>query len=262
VLTIGLASLVGSFTNRMAIEALFDPWPSARLALPYTGVIQRKRREIIDGIAQAVAREIITPDALQNWLTQEGVLTQLRDVAALQVRSLNDPQGPGAQLRARLTDGVRRRVHAALASREVYRTLRQFIRQKAGLAGVVGHVSGLADYDKVTYDILDALERKVDDVLADAPGGGPGPTLRDVLEDTAEHLQQWDIRSEPAVGKFVGDLAGWIDVEKIVTDSLERYSPAQIKQLIRTLSREHLAWLEVYGGLFGAAGGVLMWLLL
>jgi uncharacterized membrane-anchored protein YjiN (DUF445 family) len=259
-LYVGAAGLIGAMTNRMAIEALFSPWPSRRLALPYTGLIERNRLAIIDAIAETVSGELLTRDALLRWLREGGVIEKLRSSAAQQVRSLAGHEGPSAELRRRISRALRKRLIDALDSPAVYREVRQFVRTKAGLAGMVGHVTGVSDYDQLTYSILDGVKQKVHDVLV-TDVGSASPHLSAALNAAADALDQWDLADDPAIGELMSTLVDHLEVHSIVHDSLGRYSPEEIKLLIQRLSRRHLAWLEVYGGLFGALGGLAMFAL-
>jgi uncharacterized membrane protein YheB (UPF0754 family) len=244
----------------MAIEALFSPWPTRRLALPYTGLIERNRLAIIDAIAETVSGELLTRDALLRWLREGGVIEKLRSSASQQVRHLAGHEGPSAELRRRISRALRQRLVAALDSPAVYREVREFVRSKAGVAGMVGHVTGISDYDNLTYSILDGVKQKVNDVLV-TDVGSASPQLSAALNAAADALDQWDLADDPAIGELMSTLVDHLEVHSIVHDSLGRYSPEEIKLLIQRLSRRHLAWLEVYGGLFGALGGAGMFLI-
>jgi uncharacterized membrane-anchored protein YjiN (DUF445 family) len=259
-LYVGAAGLIGAMTNRMAIEALFSPWPTRRLALPYTGLIERNRLAIIDAIAETVSGELLTREALLNWLREGGVIEKLRSSASQQVRHLAGHEGPSAELRRRISRALRQRLVAALDSPAVYREVREFVRSKAGVAGMVGHVTGISDYDNLTYSILDGVKQKVNDVLV-TDVGSASPQLSAALNAAADALDQWDLADDPAIGELMSTLVDHLEVHSIVHDSLGRYSPEEIKLLIQRLSRRHLAWLEVYGGLFGALGGAGMFLI-
>jgi uncharacterized membrane-anchored protein YjiN (DUF445 family) len=260
VFTIGMAGLIGAGTNRMAIEALFSPWPTKRFALPYTGLIERNRTNIIQGIATAVSGEILTPQALQKWMQREEVLVGIRHAACRQLEEMAAHEGPGAEVRRRLSRALHRRIEQALQSEGVYLQVRRFVQTHSGLAGRLGHATGLSDYDQLTYRILDGVNGQIGTWLV-SDAGAASPMVEQALTSAADMLRRWDISNDPAIGAFAAMLVEHLDVERIVTDSLEQYSPGQIKTLLHEFSREHLAWLEVYGGLFGAVGGLILWLL-
>ncbi|MFW5690664.1 MAG: DUF445 family protein [Planctomycetota bacterium] len=259
-LYVGAAGLIGALTNRMAIEALFSPWPTRRMALPYTGLIEQNREAIIEAIAETVSGELLTRDALFRWLREGGVLNKLRDSAAWQVRSLAGHEGPSADLRRRISRALRKRFEAVLDSPAVYREVREFVRSKSGLAGMVGHVTGISDYDQLTYSILDGIKQKVHEVLV-TDAGRSSPHLETAINAAADALKRWNLADDPAIEQLTSTLVDHLDVHSIVGESLNRYSPEEVKLLIQRLSRRHLAWLEVYGGLFGALGGAGMYLI-
>jgi uncharacterized membrane-anchored protein YjiN (DUF445 family) len=261
--TVGMTGAIGAGTNRMAISALFTPWPSRRLALPYTGLVERRRDEIIDAIALTVSGHILTPHSLSEWIRREGFLASIRDSAVGHLEAIASGQvtDPGAiAARKRVLDALRTVLLEELSKREVYASVRAYVRAKAGTAGILGHITGVADYDVVTHQILQAVREKISDVLADNEGA-PSAELAVVLRRSAGALRQWNIHAEPAVEQFLTHLVDRFDVGQAVSESLRRYQPSQIRDLVFSLSRDHLGWLEVYGGLFGAAGGVALWLL-
>ncbi len=48
-------------------------------------------------------------------------------------------------------------------------------------------------------------------------------------------------------------------MEAVVRHGMARLSTEELKEVVLRHSRRHLAWLEVWGGVMGAAGGALMW---
>lgn len=256
---VGGSALVGAFTNRMAINALFSPWPFRRFALPYTGLIERNRERITGALADAVSESLITPESLSQWIRDSRFLENLRDGAAAHVRSLGEPlDADGAATVEKLTAALRTRVGTLLRSGRTYFRVRGFLR-RGGKGMKLLHVTGLGDYDELTYRILDAVEREVGSALdlAAEQGGQFGA----VLDAAAGRLERWDIRSCPAVEKFVGYVVSEFDVRDVVVRSLNRFSAREVKELVHSLSRRHLAWLEVWGGVLGAAFGGGLWLL-
>lgn len=257
---VGAAGLIGSFTNKMAIDALFSPWPCRRLPVPYTGIVERKREQIIEGIARATAEEIITPEALLDWMNDAALLTGLRDAGAEQVRSLCEADGEGRALRERLAEAVRQHVVTLLDSDSTFFAVRSFLAEQGGVGGKLAHATGLGDRDVLVYKILDGIKEKTGEILV-SESGTPNREASLFLQGIAQRLKQWNIQSEPVVQRFISLAVERIDVREIVTKSLSQYSAEEIKGLVQAAMREHLIWLEVYGGVFGALGGAGMWLL-
>jgi hypothetical protein len=313
---IGSAALIGAFTNRIAIHALFDPWPSRLVSLPYTGIIEIERKRIEQAIMNAVAERLITPEILSEELKEADSLLLLRDEAASVVRSLSDggpawvPDGAAGKGIAEAATAYSRevlervltndRLLEALGTRmqevteevlerpESFAMVRERFRSFAGPLGAIGHFTGVTDYDEVTFRILDGVRAELGDVWSDPErlrglvspwvrtaerSVGADPVLMREMRDfasmefreatgrMADRLEQWDVRNSEAVDKFVDYAVSRFDVRQIVGRALNKLSTEEVKQLILKHSREHLGWLEVWGGVLGAAGGAILWAL-
>jgi len=133
----GLSAFVGCFTNKLAIKALFDPWPTRRLALPGTGVIRRKSGEIARQVARTVSEKVMTPEVF----------------------------------RAKSTEAIGSAVEGGvLDSDEVYFSVREVIERAGGVAGKVGHITGFADYDVLAHNVLDSIKGRLRGELASPEG--------------------------------------------------------------------------------------------
>jgi len=312
---IGSAALIGAFTNRIAIHALFDPWPSRSLSLPYTGIIEMERKRIEQAIMSAVAERLITPEILSEELKESDLLLRLRDEVVSTVRSFAEngkglpadhEAGPRiveavthysreAVARALFNDGLMNALGTRMQSvtREVlerpesFDLVRERFAKYAGRIGRIGHVTGVADYDEMTYRILDGIERELETVWGDpqrlreivgpwleaaeqsaldpqlsgAIGDFFSQEFRQGLHRIAERLEQWDVRHSKAIDNFVDYVVQRVDVRLVVGRALGKLSTEEVKQLVLKHSRQHLGWLEVWGGVLGAVGGALLWAL-
>jgi uncharacterized membrane protein YheB (UPF0754 family) len=313
---IGTAALIGAFTNRIAIHALFDPWPSRRLRLPYTGIIEIERRRIEQALMTAVSERLVTPEVLAEELRDSDQLGRIRDEAVRALRRAAEewpPEGVNgaagervtefalAQSRAaleraldndRLMEALGRRIGAAieriLDSEDSYELIRGRFVKISGRLGVIGHVTGVTDYDEVTYKVIDGIKdemsslwsepgkvralmrpwlRKTEAILEADPalsremGEFVSGEAREGLMRVAERLEEWDIRSSRGVEQFIDYAVRRFDVRQVVGRALAKLSTEEVKQLVLKHSREHLGWLEVWGGVLGGVGGTLLWVL-
>ena len=140
----GLSAFVGCFTNKLAIAALFDPWPFRGFALPGTGLIRRKCGDIARDVGRAVGERVLTPE-----------LFRAKSFEALE--SVVD-------------SGV-------LDSDEVYLGVRKVIEDAGGFAGKVGHVTGFADYDVLAHRVLDSVKERLREL------GSPGGVLSRLVDE-------------------------------------------------------------------------------
>ncbi len=310
----GAGALIGCVTNRIAIRALFDPWPWRGLHLPYTGVIENERSRIEEAIAEAVGGRLVTPEVLAEELRASDLPEQIRAEAAAFVRGLAAPVGEQgsapsdelvdllvehseAAVRQSLEDDevvrslaqeLRRTADRTLRSPACYRMVRGHVQRLGGPLGQLGHVSGFADYDEVTYKVLDAVRSALDDVLGDpaqvrsfmhdwleagqaalrrdprlaaAVRRAAAEQLRAGLGRAGDELERWHLTEGPWLERLVDVVSGSLDVRQVVSRALARLSTEEVKALVLRHSREHLAWLEVWGGLLGGLGGGLLYAL-
>jgi hypothetical protein len=310
-LYVGAAALIGSLTNRVAIRALFEPWPTRRFHLPYTGILESKRDEIEAAISEAVCGELISSHALAEGIRDSGLPEHLRDEAAERIRRLvpepheGQAAGPSqfesalahslaAMRRALDNDAVvealgvemHRMVEDAVESRECYSLVRWHVKRFGGTLGRIGHVTGIADYDEITYRLIDVVKSEMSDILRQPEslrgfvgqwlesgaqslrsGEALSPRLRvaiaselrATLRTAADQLERWDVEDSRAVHELVRELVSRLDMRRVVNRSLARLSTGDMKDLVLRHSRHHLAWLEVWGAVLGALGGGALW---
>jgi uncharacterized membrane protein YheB (UPF0754 family) len=195
---VGIAAFVGCATNKIATAALFDPWPSRRLRLPGTGVIRGRADKIAREVGRTVGERILTPEYVS----------------------------------ARSAEAIQSAVAAGrLDSDEVFFAVRRVIEDAGGIAGKVGHLTGVTDYDVLTHKAIDSIKEHAKELK------DPASELHSLIEKSA--------------------LA--IDVPRIVREKLLEFGPQGMRDLAYDLSREHLVWLEVWGAVFGGAVGVPVW---
>ncbi len=306
---VAVAGAIGAVTNRIAITMLFDPWPSRRVRLPYTGLIELERERIVEALADAAAETLLRPEELAAEMTRGGQLQSLRDeaVEAMHAWARREQAGEGPapagtqavaayvtealsraagnpELVGALGERLHETVEETLDSEQTFRMIRSRFMRMSGTLGVIGHMTGVADYDEVTYRILDSLREELSGLLRDRERLGAmlsqwaariarseRPELRTELAGVlrgemsravhaaAEALGRWDIENSPAVANLAARIAGRLDVRRIVREALGKLPTSEIRDLVRRSSRHHLAWLEVWGGLIGAISGAAAW---
>jgi uncharacterized membrane-anchored protein YjiN (DUF445 family) len=257
-LYLGGSATVGAVTNRIAIRAIFTPWPGRRLALPGTGLVERNREKIIQALAEAVAVDLITPETLSAWLKQTDFFEKLRNHASRHVRELSQDPRRRAKWRERVRQSLNRRISEALNSSQAYQGVRDFFTRMAGPLGKLGHLTGLTDYDSVSYKILDGVRGRVTEKM-NARDGWFDEQFSAILLEAADDLDHWDVAASDEVTNMIRYVVGEVDVESIVKHSLSRFSAEEVRKLVEDLSKEHLALLEVWGAVLGAAAGGAIW---
>ncbi len=246
----GEASLVGGLCDLIALNMIFE----SHWYLPNSGVLPRNRAKLINGIANAIEREWLTPAMIGQKLHELKLLDRLGDhLEAASLKTLVRQEQlerichetasylePDTVIRffeqltsrvkpARVLDRLKIALVKAFARRECER-LRETIRH-------------------LPHD--EHLIAMVDSAIHDF-----GATLRDeetVLRKTADHWM------DAIVGEVVLRSRG--EIARMVRENLNRLSNEAIRVQIESRTRTHLDWIRVNGGVFGALLGCLFALL-
>ena len=246
----GEASLVGGLCDLIALNMIFE----RHWYLPNSGVLQRSRERLTDGIANTIEREWLTPDMIEKKLHQLRLLDRLSEHLmsaslktlvrheqleriCLETANFLEPEtviGLFEQLTARVRsaralDRLKFALIKAFARKECER-LREKIRN-------------------LPYD--EQLMAMVDSAIHDI-----GARLREedsVLRKTADHWMDAIVR------EFVSRSKG--EIARMVRENLNEMPTERIREQIESRTRTHLDWIRVNGGVFGAVLGCLFALL-
>jgi uncharacterized membrane-anchored protein YjiN (DUF445 family) len=246
----GEASLVGGLCDYIALNMIFEQhW-----YLPNSGVLPRNREKLIDGIANTIEKEWLTPDMIGNKLHALKPLDRIGDylkAASLktivrpaqlerlctQAAQLLEPDSVIAIMR-RMTSEVRaegafERIRAAVVS-AVVRGKIEVLRQR--IASLPHDDQSIQTFDEWLHAVGTSISNE-----------------DSVLHKTADHWIQELVRA--VVIESRGEIA------RMVKENLNRLSNEAIRVQIETRTRTHLDWIRVNGGVFGAILGCLFALL-
>src|SRR5690606_6080759 len=143
----------------------------------------------------AVSQRLVTPEILAEELKESESLLRLRDEGVRVLREYAEkPQGPGTQidLSLRFAEAAREYSQTALNRAlenngllqalggrmqalvsetldkpKSFRLIRDKFARHAGRLGKLGHATGVADYDEVTFRIVDGIKAEMAEVLGD-----------------------------------------------------------------------------------------------
>ncbi|MDD5556638.1 MAG: DUF445 family protein [bacterium] len=230
-----LCGFIGGFTNTVAIRMLFERYRF----LPGSGVILKRRREIIHSLAASVEKYIINPEMLEARLREA-----IRRVDADRVRDALNA----------LLDEFREDLVSYAVSDAVREKIRRALGERLGLLGRIAHWTGIRDLDEAAGELQASVAEqldgfKVDDAMVEA-----------VLERTGTIEVFLFGRSHPVVRRHYGAeeslaqlLLDRFDVKAAVVERLSQYPPEKIRDIVEENIRRHLAWLEVFGVILGMA---------
>jgi len=265
VFMMGGGGLVGCLTNTVAIKMLFDYWPQ-RFPLPYSGILPEGRERITRAIAHEISANLLDPETVLAELRERDVVGLLCKFAAGEVGKL-------ARDRRSMQTAVQiltRNLHDIVLSEEFYRLVRNKVAesftvpQAPSLGGgaaltvliptlVEGATSLVATHIQTAAsdfllhahkdkDLLKLLSERAE--KAEMKLRNPDPLLRARLQRVLD----------PAIKKMVEEF----DFGEVVKRKLDSLSISEVRELFRRHMRKHLGWLEVWGAVFGAIGGVLL----
>lgn len=246
----GEASLVGGLCDLIALNMIFE----RHWYLPNSGVLQRSRERLTDGISSTIEREWLTPEMIEKKLHQLRLLDRLSEHLmsaslktlvrheqleriCLETAHFLEPEtviGLFEHLTtrvrpARALDRLKLALFKAFARKECER-LRETIRN--------------LPYDEQLVAMVDSAIRDI------------GVRLRDedsVLRKTADHWMDAIVR------EFVTRSKG--EIARMVRENLNQMPTERIREQIESRTRTHLDWIRVNGGVFGALLGCLFALL-
>jgi uncharacterized membrane-anchored protein YjiN (DUF445 family) len=246
----GEASLVGGLCDLIALNMIFE----RHWYLPNSGVLERSRDRLTDGIASTIEREWLTPKMIGEKLHALKPLDRLGDhLKAASLKTLIRQEqlericeeaahylepdtviGLFEHFRAqnkptRTLDRIKIALVKAFARRECER-LRDRIRT--------------LPHDETLISTLDSAIHEIGSVLCDE---------QSVLRKTADHWM--DAIVSEVIERSRGEIA------QMVRENLSRMSNEKIRWQIESKTRTHLDWIRVNGGVFGALLGCLFALL-
>ncbi|MBV8053735.1 MAG: DUF445 family protein [Deltaproteobacteria bacterium] len=246
----GEASLVGGICDLIALNMIFE----RHWYLPNSGVLERSRDRLIDGIAKTIERDWLRPDMIEKKLHQLRLLDRLGDhLMAASLKTLIRPE----QLE-QICDGTAHYLEPE--------TIIGLVEQ------LTSRVKPARALDRLKIALVKAFARRECERLREKIRNLPrdehlmatvdsaiqyiGATLRSedtVLRKTADH---WMDR---IVQEFVSRSKG--EIAQMVRENLNQMPNEKIREQIESRTRTHLDWIRVNGGVFGALLGCLFALL-
>lgn len=230
-----LGGFIGGFTNRVAIRMLFTRY---RL-LPGSGVLLKRRDEIIGSLADMVETHLMNPGMVEDKFREAIRRVRLDDIR-------NGAAAVVDEFKAVLLEYVN--------SRAAHEKVAAMLREKLGAGGRLLDVTGIKDIDVMAHEILDVIDEQI---------GGFEVTegICEAVMERAGGLEGFFFdRDNPLLVKNLGSresLASLVfsrlDVRAMVVDKLSRYPSEKVRDIIEDSVKEHLVWLELFGVVLGAA---------
>jgi uncharacterized membrane-anchored protein YjiN (DUF445 family) len=244
--SMGEAALVGGLCDYIALKMIFE----RRWYLPNSGVLPRNREKLIDGIANTIETQWLTPKMIGDKLHQLDLVRRLG-------RFLEDGSLEDALRNPNLTR-ICERVAEYIDSPSFEFFIEDKLRAEATRPVRFARAIGLISYSELSRKIVSRLHQ----MIAELPHNAEliktlGQRVRHLgqelqqrdspLRDTAYRMM--DLLVEHAINSSRGEIA------RTVRENLSRLSDDEIRVQIESRTRKQLDWIRVNGGLFGAILG-------
>ena len=139
-----LGGFIGGFTNRVAIRMMFEKY----WYLPGSGVLLKKREQIIQSLADTVELHIINPQLLEDKLRKA-----IEKVDAEKIKNTLNA----------VIDEFRADMLVYINSKNTHKRIVGILKKKLGPSGRLLDFTGLKDYDLMAHEILDYLDSQVEE---------------------------------------------------------------------------------------------------
>jgi len=243
------AALIGGLCDYIALKMIFE----RRWYLPNSGVLPRNREKLIDGIANTIEKEWLTPKMIGDKLSEMDLVRRLGSY--LQELELADVLGQAGlerilgQVIEYLESAEQRDRLEAILKRMLPKTVTRIYAVMSRLGA-----------DSIGARIAANLRKRLPELQTD-------PELRDTLESAihefGSQLHDPDSYANQLAQRLIDNLvrrtveASRGQITQMVRENLGRLSDDQIRIQIESKTRTHLDWIRVNGGLFGAFFGLL-----
>ncbi|MGH8014534.1 MAG: DUF445 family protein [Candidatus Binataceae bacterium] len=246
----GEASLVGGLCDYIALNMIFE----RHWYLPNSGVLPRNREKLIDGIANTIEREWLTPTMIGQKLHELRLLDRLGDYLR------------GASLKRMVRHEQLEHLCNDAARYLEPEFLSAFIDRISSQMGPTGLIDRLrtAFAKAVVWRACERVRKMVVELPRnDELMGTVDTAIHEIgvhLHDEQSALRKTaDYWMESLVGETVVASRG--EIARMVKQNLSRLSDEAIRIQIETRTRTHLDWIRVNGGVFGALLGCVFALL-
>ncbi|HKV55193.1 MAG TPA: DUF445 family protein [Candidatus Binataceae bacterium] len=246
----GEASLVGGLCDYIALNMIFEKhW-----YLPNSGVLPRNRAKLVEGIANTIEHQWLTPAMIGQRLHQLKLLDRLGE--HLESASLQTMVHP---------EQLERICHQIARYLEPENVLEFLQRLNA-------RVKPVGVFDRFRGAVINAFVRRESARIREMVRNLPDDARLIAVVDSAIHDLGANLRDEATVTRKTAD--HWMDalvselvvrsrgeIAQMVRENLNKLDDEAIRRQIESRTRTHLDWIRVNGGIFGAILGCLFALL-
>jgi uncharacterized membrane-anchored protein YjiN (DUF445 family) len=246
--SIAEAALIGGLCDYIALKMIFE----RRWYLPNSGVLPRNREKLVDGIANTIENEWLTPQMIGARLSEMNLVSRLGTY--LEEVKIQDVLGH------RGVERLIARVIDYLESPEKREQLEGVLRKAlpttfARIYSVMNRLGA----ETLTGRIAANLRRRLPELQKDPE---LVMTVENAIHEFGAQLHDRDSYASQLAQRLIDQIVRrTVDTSKgqishMVRENLARLSDEQIRFQIESKTRTHLDWIRVNGGIFGAFFGL------
>lgn len=251
---ISVSAIIGYATNWVAIKMLFRP-RKPRPILGH-GLIPAQKERIAFRLAQAVSKDLINPELIQQKIHESGLVGQYRERITVYLKDFLESSDFRLGLKSLFKDYLDDLLsdpefRAELAKQIVEKLdtlLEKKIMEKFALK-VYTTVKG-RDTHEVIQEALANLPTMLDSGF---------DKIDEVLDDLPVKMDEYGPKLEDLFTALLYRLINQLDVHELVETNLRRFDESKLEGLILGATNEQLHYIQYLGALFGAIGGFVIW---
>ena len=281
ILPILVGSVIGYFTNGLAIKMLFRPHRAVYIGkhkLPFTpGIIPKNQKRLAGAIGDAVSEQLLTKDAvLQSFgETGERYMTKVVEQVCGSDRSIVQmlPEGTDSPKMIESASGaLASSIIGRIRQTDIDAVIEQFGNDALASLRSTNPVLGLLLNAGMKQTIYARLSGAVRRYLDEHGEEKAHELIRDYISDYANRHVEQLLSKEGAKERFCGtvenlvrnearkhgpELVEQLDIRGIIVERIESMDVAELEELVMSVMRTELQAVVSLGALIGAVIGVI-----
>ncbi|MCK8823730.1 DUF445 family protein [Fuchsiella alkaliacetigena] len=230
-----VGSVIGYFTNWVAIKMLFRPLTEKRifgLKLPFTpGVIPRRRGKLAESIGDMVGRQLLTADAFHNILQSENMRSKLKEFIQERIRSLKQEERSLAEIMEKvIADRQQRETLAKKIKKVFFKGIKSLLKEDKIVELLDKQVDKLEVEDLAAYfnssDYQQLRSELAEAIAASLDGEASQEELAKLIQEQVNKLEN----SEQTLAELLPQ-----GLQVAIKDWLAEQGPQLVEELINFL---------------------------
>jgi len=261
----GGSGIVGLMTNVLAVRMIFHKvslrFRGHEWILPGSGLVTRNQEKILETLARELRERLLTQETLERAVSEGKLLENAGPTFRKEVRRLFLRRSNLRKM-ATAIEGPLQRILLGAETERFVRLQVEKALQDILLLGMAGKL-GLLKSERVADWILRSASESLNRSLVTEAGLKATQKKLAFLLEHASRLGDAEIleMARDSFERLLIRMLREIDLGELAKRSLREATPEQLEDYLEALARKYLDWIEIWGGLMGAALGLVLWLL-